>query len=106
MAIREPIIIDADVTRVQDGGAQSNANSHASHSHAQAKFSTGSTSHSTKPAKSMSKMKRALIVLFTLIYVLSPLDILPEFLLGPVGLLDDLGVLAWAARQLFFRRDA
>jgi uncharacterized membrane protein YkvA (DUF1232 family) len=44
-----------------------------------------------------------LIVLFTVIYVLSPLDLLPEALLGPVGLLDDLGVLAWAARQLFFR---
>jgi uncharacterized membrane protein YkvA (DUF1232 family) len=101
MAIREPIIIDADVTRVQDDGAQSNA-----HANAQAKSSAGNASQSAKPAKSMSKMKRVLIVLFTLVYVLSPLDILPEFLMGPVGLLDDLGVLAWAARQLFFRRDA
>jgi Protein of unknown function (DUF1232) len=96
MAIREPIIIDADVTRVQDDPSHANAN-------AGAGTNANAQSSSSAPHKPLSKLKRVLIVLFTVIYVLSPLDLLPEALLGPVGLLDDLGVLAWAARQLFFR---
>jgi uncharacterized membrane protein YkvA (DUF1232 family) len=96
MAIREPIIIDADVTRVQDDPSHAKANTGAG-------TNANAQSSSSAPRKPLSKLKRVLIVLFTVIYVLSPLDLLPEALLGPVGLLDDLGVLAWAARQLFFR---
>jgi uncharacterized membrane protein YkvA (DUF1232 family) len=101
MAIHEPIIIDADVVRVQDDAT-----------HAKAKANAGAGAHanaqstSSAPRKPLSKLKRVLIVLFAVIYVLSPLDLLPEMFLGPIGLLDDLGVLAWAARELFFRNDA
>ncbi len=34
-------------------------------------------------------------------YVLSPIDLLPEFLLGPIGLIDDLLVVATALSRLF-----
>lgn len=31
-----------------------------------------------------------------LAYVLSPIDLVPEILLGPIGLVDDVVVLIWA----------
>jgi len=34
-------------------------------------------------------IKRNWILILSLIYILSPIDILPEFLLGPLGILDD-----------------
>jgi uncharacterized membrane protein YkvA (DUF1232 family) len=43
--------------------------------------------------------KRAIIGLLAVLYVLSPLDILPDFI-PIIGWLDDLGVLAWAARYV------
>jgi uncharacterized membrane protein YkvA (DUF1232 family) len=43
--------------------------------------------------------KRAIIGLLAVLYVLSPLDILPDFI-PVIGWLDDLGVLAWAARYV------
>jgi hypothetical protein len=43
--------------------------------------------------------KRAIIGLLAVIYVLSPLDFLPDFI-PIIGWLDDLGVLAWAARYV------
>jgi uncharacterized membrane protein YkvA (DUF1232 family) len=40
------------------------------------------------------------VALLGLGYVLSPLDLLPEFLLGPIGLLDDLVVVAATLSRL------
>jgi uncharacterized membrane protein YkvA (DUF1232 family) len=34
---------------------------------------------------------------------LSPLDLVPDWI-PLVGWLDDIGVLAWAARQVFFKK--
>ncbi len=36
-------------------------------------------------------MKHVLTAVFCVIYVISPVDFLPEIALGPVGLVDDLG---------------
>jgi len=58
-----------------------------------------------QPLKSQAKWKRILIAVLAFLYVISPLDIIPD-VVPVVGWLDDLGVLAWAARQLFFKRDA
>lgn len=59
----------------------------------------------TQPLKSQAKWKRVLIALLAFLYIISPLDIIPD-VVPIVGWLDDLGVLAWAARQVFFKRDA
>ncbi len=58
-----------------------------------------------EPLKRQAPWKRVVIALLAVFYILSPLDLLPEALLGPLGWLDDLGVLAWAARQVLFKRD-
>lgn len=58
-----------------------------------------------QPLKSQAKWKRVLIAVLALLYLISPLDIIPDAF-PIVGWLDDLGVLAWAARQLFFKREA
>ena len=58
-----------------------------------------------RPLKSQAKWKQIIIVLLAFIYVVSPLDLIPDFI--PVfGWLDDLGVLAWAAKQVLFSKDA
>ena len=54
-----------------------------------------------RPLKSQAKWKRVIIVLLAFIYVVSPLDLIPDFI-PVIGWLDDLGVLAWAAKQVFF----
>jgi uncharacterized membrane protein YkvA (DUF1232 family) len=59
---------------------------------------------SQQPLKSQAKWKRIIIVLLAFIYVISPLDLIPDFI-PVIGWLDDLGVLAWAARQVFFNKD-
>ncbi len=43
--------------------------------------------------------KRGIIALLAILYILSPLDLLPDFI-PVIGWLDDLGVLAWAARYV------
>jgi len=58
-----------------------------------------------QPLKSQAKWKRAIIALLALLYIISPLDLIPD-VIPVIGWLDDLGVLAWAARQVFFKRDA
>ena len=58
-----------------------------------------------QPLKSQTKWKRVIIVLLAFIYVVSPLDLIPDFI-PVIGWLDDLGVLAWAAKQVFFSKDA
>jgi uncharacterized membrane protein YkvA (DUF1232 family) len=57
-----------------------------------------------QPLKSQAKWKRVIIVLLAFIYIVSPLDLIPDFI-PVIGWLDDLGVLAWAAKQVFFKRD-
>ena len=60
---------------------------------------------SQQTLKSQPKWKKIIIVLLALIYVISPLDLIPD-VIPVIGWLDDLGVLAWAARQVFFKRGA
>lgn len=57
-----------------------------------------------QPLKSQAKWKRVVIALFAFIYVISPFDLIPD-VIPVIGWLDDLGVLAWAARQVFFKKD-
>lgn len=57
-----------------------------------------------QPLKSQAKWKRAIIALLAFLYIISPLDLIPD-VIPVIGWLDDLGVLAWAARQVFFRKD-
>lgn len=40
-----------------------------------------------------AKLREKLIILVGLVYIISPFDILPEIILGPLGLLDDGGAL-------------
>ncbi len=56
-----------------------------------------------QPLKSQAKWKRVIIAVLAMLYVISPLDLIPDFI-PVVGWLDDLGVLVWAARQVFFNR--
>lgn len=46
------------------------------------------------------------LLLLTLLYIISPVDLLPESLLGPVGLADDAILLAYLIKRLwaYFRR--
>ena len=56
-----------------------------------------------QPLKSQAKWKRVIIAVLVMLYVISPLDLIPDFI-PVVGWLDDLGVLVWAARQVFFNK--
>ncbi len=58
-----------------------------------------------QPLKSQAKWKRVMIAILAMLYVISPLDLIPDFI-PVVGWLDDLGVLVWAARQVFFNKTA
>ena len=40
-----------------------------------------------------AKLREKLIIVVGLFYIISPIDILPEIILGPLGLLDDGGAL-------------
>ena len=44
-------------------------------------------------------MKKCLIIVVCILYVVSPIDVIPDFLLG-VGWLDDLAVIGMTARKL------
>ena len=57
-----------------------------------------------QPLKSQAKWKRVIIAVLAMLYVISPLDLIPDFI-PLIGWLDDLGVLVWAARQVFFNKD-
>lgn len=47
------------------------------------------------------RKKRNLIIGFAAImYVLSPIDIIPEIVLGPFGLLDDFAIILFAIKRL------
>jgi uncharacterized membrane protein YkvA (DUF1232 family) len=50
--------------------------------------------------------KERLVLVLALVYLISPFDVLPEALLGPIGLTDDLaalGVLLSLARRIRLR---
>lgn len=47
------------------------------------------------------KLNRTTIMIICLAYVLSPIDLIPEFPLGPLGLADDLVVGLIGLRKLF-----
>ena len=57
-----------------------------------------------QPLKSQAKWKRVIIAFLAMLYVIAPLDLIPDFI-PVIGWLDDLGVLVWAARQVFFNKD-
>ena len=57
-----------------------------------------------QPLKSQAKWKRVIIAVLAMLYIVSPLDLIPDFI-PVIGWLDDLGVLVWAARQVFFNKD-
>ncbi|MEQ1593906.1 MAG: YkvA family protein [Casimicrobium sp.] len=57
-----------------------------------------------QPLKSQAKWKRAVIAFLAFLYIISPLDLVPD-VIPFFGWLDDLGVLAWAARQVFFKKN-
>lgn len=57
-----------------------------------------------RPLRLQAKWKRVIIAVLAMIYVISPLDLIPDFI-PIIGWLDDLGVLVWAARQVFFNKD-
>jgi uncharacterized membrane protein YkvA (DUF1232 family) len=94
---REPLIIDAVPERVSREEARAETTSHA-----RAGDATQS-SNAAPPARKRATWKRAVIGVLALLYVLSPLDLVPDWI-PLVGWLDDIGVLAWAARQVFFKK--
>ncbi len=40
-----------------------------------------------------ASLRDKFVIIFGLIYVLSPIDVIPEVILGPLGLLDDTGAI-------------
>jgi hypothetical protein len=96
MANPNPVTIDATPIRTSPEPARGAAGA----SGASPGKSTATSSRATFAAR--PKWKRVLIGVLALLYVLSPLDLVPD-VIPIVGWLDDLGVLAWAARQVFFR---
>lgn len=56
-----------------------------------------------QPIRSIAKGTIKIIVLVgVILYVLSPIDLLPEAILGPLGLIDDLVVILFGASFLGF----
>lgn len=60
------------------------------------------SAHAGAAALPKETWKRVIIGILAVLYVLSPLDILPDAI-PLIGWLDDLGVLAWAARYVLKR---
>ncbi|MGL4232126.1 MAG: YkvA family protein [Casimicrobium sp.] len=92
MNTREPLIIDAVPERISRKEANARTQ--------------GASPHANQASAAASKRptwKRALIGVLALLYILSPLDLVPDWI-PLVGWLDDIGILAWAARQVFFKK--
>ncbi len=49
-----------------------------------------------------SKNLTALIIL-GILYIISPIDLIPESIFGPIGLIDDAAVLAYLIKRLYDR---
>lgn len=47
-----------------------------------------------------SKWRHIVLGFGALVYVISPLDFIPEVALGPIGLLDDIAILAFGANSI------
>jgi uncharacterized membrane protein YkvA (DUF1232 family) len=43
------------------------------------------------------EVKKLVIIVAAIIYVVTPIDLLPDFM--PPGLIDDISILAWAVKQ-------
>jgi uncharacterized membrane protein YkvA (DUF1232 family) len=89
---REPLIIDAVPERVSREEASARAQS-----------ASPNANQASAAAPTRATWKRVAIGLLAVLYVLSPLDVIPDWF-PVIGWLDDLGVLAWAARQVFFKK--
>lgn len=63
---------------------------------------TGSAANAPVRPFALSKKKRILIAIAALIYAASPVDFIPD-VIPVLGWLDDIGVLAIAARYIFKR---
>ena len=48
-------------------------------------------------------IKRIFIIILCLVYILSPVDIIPEALLGPLGFVDDGAVLLKLITTIIFK---
>lgn len=48
-------------------------------------------------------IKENWVIILSLIYILSPIDFIPEILVGPLGLIDDLGVVLFLILFAFYR---
>lgn len=46
------------------------------------------------------KKRNLLIAVAAVAYLISPLDIIPELVFGPIGLIDDFAILLFAVRKL------
>ncbi len=55
-----------------------------------------------KDTKCLGFPMKCLITMALILYMISPIDFLPELFLGPIGLIDDLGALLLA---LFMNKD-
>ena len=53
--------------------------------------------------KQKNSMKSTIAILLAILYIISPIDIIPEFLFGPVGLIDDAAALAYLMKLLYDR---
>ena len=47
------------------------------------------------------KIKYKIYIILALLYYLSPIDLIPEGLFGPIGILDDLIVIVWMLNAVF-----
>lgn len=100
---REPQIIDAVPERIVREDTRASASSPGA---AEARAGASPSAHGASgaaPARSRPTWKRVAIGVLALLYILSPLDLVPDWI-PLVGWLDDIGILAWAARQVFFKR--
>jgi hypothetical protein len=101
---REPQIIDAVPERITRDDVREDARASASTGGAGASHSVNGT-RSSAPPRTRATWKRVLLGVLALLYVLSPLDLVPDWI-PLVGWLDDIGILAWAARQVFFKKNS
>ena len=56
-----------------------------------------------KDSKCLGLPMKCLITMALLLYIISPIDIIPELFFGPIGLIDDAGALLLA---LFMNKDS
>lgn len=102
---REPQIIDAVPERITREDARASTSTQGRSESRAGAAQSAPGAGSAAPARKRATWKRVMIGVLALLYVLSPLDLVPDWI-PLVGWLDDIGILAWAARQVFFKRNA